>query len=84
MSLNEQGALYNAAKAPYLQDVPVMATFDPDAMLWQEQALRTQVTLPSLTPTLPGQDTNTAPHGSRGSRYPTNVRSRFMSTATWA
>ena len=52
MSLNEPGALYDAAKAPYLQDVPVTAGCDPDAMLWQEQALKTQLTHPSLTPIL--------------------------------
>ena len=50
MFLNEPGALYNAAKGPDLQDVPVMAGCDPDAMLWQEQALKTRVTHPSLTP----------------------------------
>ena len=52
MSLNEPGALYNAAKAPDLQDVPVMARCDPDAMVWQEQALKTQAAHPSLTPIL--------------------------------
>ena len=52
MSLNEPGALYDAAKAPDLQDVPVMARCDPDAMLWQEQALKTPVTHPGLTPIL--------------------------------
>ena len=41
-------------KAPDLQDVRVMAKCDPDAMLWQEQALKTQVTHPSLTTILPG------------------------------
>ena len=52
MSLNEPGALYDAAKAPDLQDVPVMAKYDPDAMVWQEQALKTQAAYPSLTPLL--------------------------------
>ena len=52
MSLNEPGALYDAAKALDLQDVPVMATCDPDAMVWQEQALKTQAAHPSLTPLL--------------------------------
>ena len=52
MSLNEPGALHDAAKAPDLQDVPVMARCNPDAMLWQEQALKTQVAHPSLTPIL--------------------------------
>ena len=40
MSLNEPGALYDATKAPDLQDVPIMAKCDPDAMVWQEQALK--------------------------------------------
>ena len=52
MSLNEPGALYDATKAPDLQDVPIMAKCDPDAMVWQEQALKTQTTHPSLTPIL--------------------------------
>ena len=52
MSLNEPGALYDAAKAPDLQDIPVMAQCDPDAMLWQERALKTQAANPSLTPVL--------------------------------
>ena len=52
MSLNEPGALYDAVKAPDLQDVPVMVRCDPDAMLWQEQALETQVAHPSQTPIL--------------------------------
>ena len=52
MSLNETGALYDAAKAPHLQDVPIMAKCDPDAMVWQEQALKTQVVCPNVTPVL--------------------------------
>ena len=52
MSLNEPGALYDAAKAPDLQDVPVMAKCDPEAMVWQEQALKTQAVCPNLTPVL--------------------------------
>ena len=52
MSLNEPGALYDAAKALDLQDVPVMAKCDPDAMLWQEQALKTGAVCPNLTPVL--------------------------------
>ena len=52
MSLNEPGALYDAAKAPDLQDVPVMARCDPGATLWHEQALKTQAARPSLTPIL--------------------------------
>ena len=52
MFLNEPGALYNAAKAPDLQDVPLMAKCDPDAMVWREQALKTQAVCPNLTPIL--------------------------------
>ena len=52
MSLNKPGALYDAAKAPDLQNVPVMARCDPDAMVWQEQALKTQAAHPSPTPIL--------------------------------
>ena len=52
MFLNEPGALYVAAKAPDLQDVLVMARCDPDAMLWQGQALKAQAAHPSLTPIL--------------------------------
>ena len=50
MSLNEPGALYDATKAPDLQDVPVMAKCDPDATVWQEEALKTQAAHPNLTP----------------------------------
>ena len=50
MSLKEPGALYHAAKAPDLQHVPVMAKCNPDAMVLQEQALKTQAAHPSLTP----------------------------------
>ena len=49
MSLNEPGSLCDAAKAPDLQDVPLTARCEPDAMLWQEQVLETQVAHPSLT-----------------------------------
>ena len=52
MSLNKPGALYNAAKAPDLQNVPVMAKCDSNAMVWQEQALKTQAVCPNLTPVL--------------------------------
>ena len=52
MSLNEPGALYDAAKAPDLKDVPVMAKYHPDAMVWQEKALKTQAVCPNLTPVL--------------------------------
>ena len=49
MSLNESGVLYDAVKAPHLRDAPVMAECDRVAMLWKGQALKTQVTHPSLT-----------------------------------
>ena len=52
MSLNEPRAVYNAAKAPDLQDVPAIAGCDPNAILWQEHTLETQVTHPSLIPIL--------------------------------
>ena len=52
MSLNEPGALYDAAKALDLQDMPVMAECDPDALMWQQQALKTQAANPSPTPVL--------------------------------
>ena len=52
MCLSEPGALYDAANARDLQDVPVMARCDPDAMVWQERALKTQAAHPSLTPIL--------------------------------
>ena len=52
MSLNEPGALYDATKAPDLQDVAIMAKCDPDAMVRQERALKTLTTHPSLTPIL--------------------------------
>ena len=83
MSLNEPGALYNAAKTPDLQAVPVMAKCDPNAMVWQEQALKTQTAHPSLTPSSPGRDTNSAPRGSMECPYPTQVWSKYTSTTTW-
>ena len=52
MSLNEPGALYDAAKAPDLQDVPILAKCNPDAMVWQEQAVKTQAVCPNITPVL--------------------------------
>ena len=52
MSLNKPGALYDAAKAPDLQDVPVIAECNSDAVAWQEQAPETQAAHPSLTPVL--------------------------------
>ena len=79
MSLNEPGALYDAAKALHLQDVPVMTECDPDAMLWQEQALKTQVTPARLTPIL----ARTGHQYRKKCPYPTTVTSKFMSTTTW-
>ena len=84
MSLNEPGALYDAAKAPDLQDMPVMARCDPDAMVLQEQALKTQAAHPSLAPVVTRRDNNTAPRMSRECPYPTKVRSKYTSTSTWA
>ena len=52
MSLNEAGALYDTAKAPDLQDVPIMAKCDPEPMVWQEQALKTQAVCTNLTSVL--------------------------------
>ena len=52
MSLSEPGALYDVAKAPDLQDVPVMVKCDPDAMVWQDKALKPQATRSNLTPVL--------------------------------
>ena len=52
MSLKEPGPLYDGAKAPDLQDVTVKAKCDPDATVWQEQALKTQAVSPTLTPLL--------------------------------
>ena len=82
MSLNKPGALYDAARAPDLQDVPVMAKCDPDALVWQEQALKTQAAHPSGPPSSPGRDTDTATRGSRVCPYPTKVRSKYISTTT--
>ena len=36
MSLHEPGVVYKAAKAPDLQDIPIMTGCDPHAMLWQK------------------------------------------------
>ena len=80
-SLHKPGALYNATKALDLQDVPAMAKCDPDAMLWQEQPLKTQAARPNLTPVL-----NKTGHQYRGSRecpYLTKVKSKCTSTTTW-
>ena len=52
MSLNEPGAPYDAAQARDLQDVPIMAKCAPDAMVWQEEALKTQALCPNMTPVL--------------------------------
>ena len=46
------GVLYDAAKGPDLQDVPIMAKWNPDAMVWQEQALKTQAVCSNVTPVL--------------------------------
>ena len=83
MSLNEPGALYDAAKAPDLQDVPVIAKCDPDAMVWQKQALKTQAVCPNQHPSSAGRDTNTAPRGSRECPCPTKVKSKCTFTTTW-
>ena len=52
MSLNQTGVPYNTAKAPDLQDIPIMAGCDHNGMLWQEQALKTCGTTEKLTPVL--------------------------------
>ena len=49
MSLNEPGVVYNTTKASGLQDIPIMAECDPDAMLWQEQAIKTRTDTPKHT-----------------------------------
>ena len=49
MSLNKPGVVYDPAKASNLQDIPIMAGCDPDAMLLQEQALKTRTDTPNLT-----------------------------------
>ena len=82
MSLNEPGVLYDAAKGLNVQDGPVMAGCDPDAMLWQEQALKTHVTLPSLTPILARTGHQNRTTWVKGDK--TKVRARVMSTTTWA
>ena len=77
MSLNEPDA-----KALDLQDMPIMAECDPDAMLWQEQALRGCTATLNLTPSSQDQGTNTIPPGLQAYPYPTKVRSKSMSTDT--
>ena len=52
MSLNEPGVVYDAAKAPDLQDIPIMLGCNPNDMLWQEQALKTPTATPNLTSVL--------------------------------
>ena len=52
MSLNRPGVVYDAAKASDLQNIPIMAGCDLDAMLWQERALKTRTDTPNLTPIL--------------------------------
>ena len=52
MSLNEPGITCEKTKALDLQDIPVMAACNLDAMLWQVQALNTQAIIPDLTPLL--------------------------------
>ena len=76
MSLNETGALYDATRALDPQDVPIMAKYDPDAIVWQKQALKTQTTHPQLKPH-PHQD------GTRGFPCPTKLKSKYTSTTTW-
>ena len=69
MSLSEPGALYNAAKAPDLQDIPVMAKCYPGAMMWQEQALKTQAARTNLTPVLTRTETPIPHHVGQGSAH---------------
>ena len=52
MSLKEPGVVYDPARASDLQAIPIIAGCDPDAMLWQEQALNTRTDTPNLTPIL--------------------------------
>ena len=52
MFLNEPGVPYDPAKASDLQEITIMAGRDPDAMLWQQQALKTRTDTPNLTPIL--------------------------------
>ena len=49
MSLNEPGVPYDTANASDFQDTPITAGCDPDAMLWQEKALKTRTDTPNLT-----------------------------------
>ena len=83
MSLNKPGALYNAAKAPDLQDVPVIGKCDPDAMVWQEQALKTQAVCPNLIPVLTRMGHQYRTTWVKECPYLTKVRSRCTSTTTW-
>ena len=52
MSLNEPGVVYDPAKVSDLQDIPIMAGCDADAMLWPEQALKNRTDTPKLSPIL--------------------------------
>ena len=52
MSLNKPGVVYDPTKDSNLQDNPIMAGCDPEAMLWQEQALKTCTDTPNLTQNL--------------------------------
>ena len=52
MSLIKPGVVYDTVKAPDQEDLPIIAGCDPNAMLWQKQALKTRTTTPDLTPIL--------------------------------
>ena len=52
ISLNEPEVVYDPANVSDLQDIPIMAGCDPDAMLWQEQALKTRTYTSNITPIL--------------------------------
>ena len=84
MSLNQPGALYDKAKAADLQDVPVMARCDSDAMVWQEKALKTQAAHPSLTPILTRTGHQYRTTWVNGVPISHKVRSKYTSTSTWA
>ena len=44
--------MYDPAKASDLQDIPIIAGYDPNAMQWQDQAPKTRTDTPNLTPNL--------------------------------
>ena len=52
MCLIKPGVLYDTVSAPDQQNLPIIAGCDPNAMLWQKQALKTRTTTPNLTPVL--------------------------------